>query len=85
MSIFNDIAKLKTWLLEAEAAMEKAIETGDVTGLKQVVNDLRDLGFVHDDVVLPYIVSVYGHEGGLTFVKNDGSELSIEVYQGSGS
>ena len=29
--------------------MEIAIETGDVTGLKQVVNDLRDLRFVFDD------------------------------------
>ena len=49
MSIFNDIDKLKSWLKEAEAAIEKAIATGDVTGLKQVINDLRDLGFVHDD------------------------------------
>ena len=31
--------------------MEKAIETGDVTGLKQVINDLRDLGFSRDDGV----------------------------------
>ena len=45
MSIFDDIEALKSWLKSAEAAMEKAIETGDVTGLKQVVNDLRDLGF----------------------------------------
>ena len=45
MSIFDEITKLKVWLLEAEAAMEKAIETGDVTGLKQVVSDLRYLGF----------------------------------------
>ena len=36
MSIFDElIAKLKAWLQQAEAAMEKAIETGDVTGLKQ--------------------------------------------------
>ena len=45
MSIFDDIENSKVWLKEAEAAMEKAIETGDVTGLKKVVNDLRDLGF----------------------------------------
>lgn len=49
MSVFDDIAKLKSWLKEAEAAMAKAIETGDVTGLKQVINDLRDLGFGRDD------------------------------------
>ena len=54
MSIFSDIANLKAWLLQAEAAMMKAIETGDVTGLKQVVNDLRDLGFVHDDRSITY-------------------------------
>ena len=45
MSIFDDIDALKSWLKEAETAMEKAIETGDVTGLKKVVNDLRDLRF----------------------------------------
>ena len=49
MSIYELIAKLKAWLKQAEAAMEKAIETGDVTGLKQVINDLRDLGFGRDD------------------------------------
>ena len=49
MSIFHDIAALKIWLKEAEAAIEKAIATGDVTGLKKVINDLRDLGFVHND------------------------------------
>ena len=54
MSIFNDIAKLKAWMLQAEAAMKKAIETGDVTGLKKVINDLRDLGFVHDDRGITY-------------------------------
>ena len=43
MSMFTD--KLKRWMKEAEEEMEKAIETGDVTGLKKVVNDLRDLGF----------------------------------------
>ena len=46
MSIFDDISKLKNWLTMAEAAMKKAIETGDVTGLKKVVDDLRDLGFL---------------------------------------
>ena len=42
---FENISKLQEWLQKAEAAMEKAIETGDVTGLKKVINDLRDLGF----------------------------------------
>ena len=54
VSMFDDIAALKTWLNEAESAMKKAIETGDVTGLKKVVNDLRDLGFVHDDRSITY-------------------------------
>ena len=45
MSIFDDIDDLKIWLKYAEAAIEKAIESGDVTGLKKVINDLRDLGF----------------------------------------
>ena len=48
MSIFDDIAKLRAWVLEAEAEMSVAIDTGDVTGLKKVVNDLRDLGFGED-------------------------------------
>ena len=48
---FENISKLQEWLQKAEAAMEKAIETGDVTGLKKVVNDLRDLGFGRDDGV----------------------------------
>ena len=48
MSIFTDIAALKSWLKEAEAAIEYAIDTGDVTGLKKVMNNLRGLGFIHD-------------------------------------
>ena len=32
---FENISKLQEWLQKAEAAMEKAIETGDVTGLKK--------------------------------------------------
>ena len=48
---FENISKLQEWLQKAEAAMEKAIETGDVTGLKKVINDLRDLGFGRDDGV----------------------------------
>ena len=44
MSVFSEIVALKVWLKQAEVAIEKAIETGDVTGLKKVINDLRDLG-----------------------------------------
>ena len=49
--IFEEVKISAEWLQKAEAAMEKAIETGDVTGLKKVINDLRDLGFGRDDGV----------------------------------
>ena len=45
----EQVDRLRDWAKEAEAAMEKAIATGDVTELKEVVNHLRDLGFGKDD------------------------------------
>ena len=52
MSIFELIEKLKAQVAGCRREAEmKAIETGDVTGLKQVINDLRDLGFGRDDGV----------------------------------
>ena len=41
--------KLEKWITQAQKAMEKAIETSDTTGLKEVVNNGRDLGLTYDE------------------------------------
>ena len=51
MSVLDDYDRLETWIKEARAAMKKAIETGDVTGLKEVINDLRKIEFLLTDTL----------------------------------
>ena len=46
---YTTVGELEDWIEQAVKAMEKAIETSDTTGLKEVVNNGRDLGLTYGE------------------------------------
>ena len=46
---YTSVGELEDWIEQAVKAMEKAIETSDTTGLKEVVDNGRDIGLTYDE------------------------------------